>query len=354
MLFNAIPGYTLVKERLKGQVTHGRISHAQLFIGSEGTAALALALAYAQYVLCKHRTNGEACGVCASCNKMQKLIHPDVHFVFPTNTTKTVKKQPHSDALLTQWREALLAQVYQTEMQWYEYIGVENGQGNIPTLDAEKLISKLAYKAYEGDYKIAIIWMAERMNVEASNKLLKLLEEPPEGTLLLLISVDPRKLLKTIRSRVQELVIPFEPVLPANAELSALQEEALQWLRLCIQRQPQDTIDLVGFVENVSGRSRESIKYLLRVLLEEIRKILVQHQLRQTAMEEPTDSGRADSDQRSDSESAKYAPFVHVQNIAEIYSEINTAYAQIAQNGSARIVLLDMAFQLRKLLIKMT
>lgn len=333
MLFKSIPGYLLAKERLINQVDNGRISHAQLFYGAEGSATLALALAYAQYVLCRHKSNGDACGVCASCNKMQKLIHPDVHFIFPTNTTKSVKKAPHSDAFLAQWREAMQKQVYQTEMQWYDFIGVENGQGNIPTLDAEKLISKLAYKAYEGDYKIAIIWIAERMNVESSNKLLKLLEEPPEGTIFILVSIDPGKLLRTIRSRVQEVTIPYEPGAPENIEVIQLKEEAARWIRLCINRTPQDTIDLVALVEEVASGSRESIKYFLKLLLQEIRAILVSSEIENT--ENPDNSG-----------------IIHVGNIEDIYNEINLAHAQISQNGSAKIVLLDMAFRLRTMLVK--
>lgn len=334
MLFKSIPGYLSVKERLTNQVDQGRISHAQLFNGAEGSTALALALAYAQYVLCKHKSNGDACGVCASCNKMQKLIHPDVHFVFPTNTTKAVKKQPHSDAFLQQWREALLTQVYQTEMQWYDFIGVENGQGNIPTVDAEKLISKLSYKAYEGDYKIAIIWIAERMNVESSNKLLKLLEEPPQGTIFILVSKDPSKLLRTIRSRVQEVSIPYEAVLPDNSEEITLKEEAARWIKLCINRTPQDTIDLVGLVDEVAAASRESIKHFLKLLLEEIRTLLIASELGNPNLSEVERSA------------------VHVGNIENIYFQINLAYAQIVQNGSARIVLLDMAFQLRTMFVK--
>lgn len=331
MLFKSIPGNQDAKERLINQVDHGRISHAQLFYGSEGSAALALALAYAQYVLCKHKVNGDACGVCASCNKMQKLIHPDVHFVFPTNTTKSVKKAPHSDAFLSPWREALLSQVYQTEIQWYEFIGVENGQGNIPTLDAEKLISKLSYKAYEGDYKIAIIWIAERMNVESANKLLKLLEEPPEGTLFILVSYDPGKLLRTIRSRVQEMTIPYEAALPENAEMVHLMQQAHRWIALCIKRNPQDTIDLVALVEEVASGSREAIKYFLKLLLQRVRELLVAAEL-----------GNDIEDVGS----------VSSGNIEEIYNEINLSYAQISQNGSAKIVLLDMALRLRTMLVK--
>lgn len=331
MLFKSIPGNNAVKERLIKQVLNHRISHAQLFNGAEGTAALPLALAYAQYILCKNRSETDACGVCASCNKMQKLIHPDVHFVFPTNTTKSVKKQPQSEFFMDQWREALARQAYQSEMQWYDFIGVENGQGNIPTVDAEKLIAKLSYKAYEGDYKIAIIWMAGRMNVESSNKLLKLLEEPPEGTVFILITADPSRLLRTIRSRVQEIPIPLDSGIAESSDIIEVRKEVDRFIYLCINRKPQDTIDLVALVEQLASKSRESIKFFLRVLLEQIRSWLF--------------SAETGVDLSSSLQSGVF----HVGNIQEIYEEVNLAHAQISQNGSSKIVLLDMAFQIRKL-----
>ncbi len=206
MKFSDITGHKEVKERLARGADAGRVSHAQIFTGEPGYGGLPLALAYAQYVNCTGRRDGDSCGVCPSCVKTAALAHPDLHFVFPTNSaSKSGSQKPTSDAFLPQWRETVASTGgYFDEQEWYEAIGIENQQGIISRGDADELMRKLAFKSFEARYKVAIIWLPEKMRAEAANALLKILEEPWEGTLFLMVSAAPQMLLPTILSRVQE------------------------------------------------------------------------------------------------------------------------------------------------------
>ena len=163
---------------LRRSVGEGRVSHAQLFTGDSGRGTLPLALAYVQYINCTDRHDGDSCGRCPSCIKMAELVHPDVHFVFPTNTSRSGSQKPMSDAFLPQWREAVLTSGgYFDEQMWYGRIGLDNQQGLIAKREADEIIRKLSFKAFEAEYKAVVIWLPEKMGVEASNGLLKILEE---------------------------------------------------------------------------------------------------------------------------------------------------------------------------------
>ena len=208
MLFKDIVGQSEVKNKLIRSVRDNRIAHAQLFTGPEGTGKLMLAIAYAQYISCQNRGENDSCGVCSSCHKFEKLIHPDLHFVFPVNETKKKDEDEksasrQSDAFIRQWREAILFNPYISESQWYETIGLENKLGIINTAESSEVIKKLSLKSFEADYKTMIIWLPERMHINASNRLLKLIEEPPPKTLFLLITENMGALLSTILSRTQ-------------------------------------------------------------------------------------------------------------------------------------------------------
>jgi DNA polymerase-3 subunit delta' len=201
MLFKDIIGQSEVKKRLVHSVQENRVSHAQLFLGSEGSGALPLALAYTQYILCKTRRAGEACGLCASCLKNNKLVHPDVHFVYPIAIKKgDVEK---STDVVPEWREAFLANSYLNLSDWFTYLDAENKQPIIGVEESEEILRKLALTTYEGEFKVMIIWMPEKMHTSAANKLLKILEEPPDKTLFILVSENEEALLRTIYSRTQ-------------------------------------------------------------------------------------------------------------------------------------------------------
>lgn len=212
MRFSDIFGQNDIKNKLIRSVKINRVSHAQLFLGPEGSNKLAMAIAYAQYISCKNRTelgpgsdiDSDSCGNCPSCQKYNNLAHPDLHFFYPITATKDVKSKPRSSDFIGQWRELLLKnKCLITLSEWYDTIGIENKQGIINTDDCNDLISRLNYKSYESEYKVVIIWMVEKLYYAAAPKLLKILEEPPDKTLFLLVSENHDQILNTILSRTQ-------------------------------------------------------------------------------------------------------------------------------------------------------
>ena len=209
MRFSEIIGNEALKESLVKMVQGNRLGHAILLTEENGGGAFAFALALAQYVNCRDRQGADSCGVCPSCHKYQKLIHPDLHFVFPVSSSNALseseKKGPISDYFLPAFRELALANPYFTEQQLYDAIGIENKSGLISVQEARRIFEKLSLRAAEGAWKTMIIFLPEKMNLDAANKLLKLLEEPPQGTLFLLVSHNPERLLPTIRSRCQAI-----------------------------------------------------------------------------------------------------------------------------------------------------
>ena len=211
MRFAEIIGNEALKDALVRMARSGRLGHALLLTEENGGGAFALALALAQFVNCREPQENDSCGVCGSCHKYGKLIHPDLHFVFPvsasTALSESEKKGPISDYFLPAFRELALANPYFTEQQLYDAIGIENKSGLISVNEAKRIAEKLLLRAAEGNWKTMIIYLPEKMNAEAANKLLKLLEEPSQGTLFLLISHNPERLLPTIRSRCQPIAV---------------------------------------------------------------------------------------------------------------------------------------------------
>ena len=180
-------GQEATKKRLIQSVTEGRVSHAQLLSGSAGSGTLSLALAYAQFLSCLNKQDNDSCGACPSCKKFQKLIHPDLHFVFPVVKTKKFK-DPVSDHFIEEWRKLVLDNSFFNLEDWFDSIGVENAQGIIYAHESEEILRKINLKSFESEYKIMIIWMPEKMNGSCANKLLKIIEEPPAKTLFLLVT----------------------------------------------------------------------------------------------------------------------------------------------------------------------
>ena len=203
MLFNQIIGQEHIKNHLLASAKNGRIPHAQLFIGKEGSGTLPVAIAYAQFLLSHFSDNPEVSEL-----KVDKLQHPDLHFAFPVTTNDSVKKHPVSNLFLSEWRDFVKNQPYGSLFNWLQSIGVENKQGMIGVDEALEVVKKLQLKSYEGGFKVMIIWMAEKMNTAAANKLLKLIEEPPEKTIFLLITEHEDQIINTIRSRCQALHFP--------------------------------------------------------------------------------------------------------------------------------------------------
>lgn len=219
MFFSTIIGQESVKERLRASVREQRIPHALLLCGGEGIGKLPLAIAFAQYVCCEHRTESDACGVCPSCVKFAKLAHPDLHFVFPIIKPEN-KSSAICDDFIVDFRKFVLEHPYGTVNEWIN--GISSGkQGMIYEAESAEILRKLSLKTYESEYKVMIIWQPEKMNISCANKLLKILEEPPEKTLFLLVSETPDMLLTTIQSRTQRINIPL---IDSSTMIEALQQ----------------------------------------------------------------------------------------------------------------------------------
>jgi DNA polymerase-3 subunit delta' len=371
MQFSEVIGQADVKKRLVQTVSENRISHAQLFVGQEGSGNLALAIAFAQFVLCTDRNETDSCGKCPSCTKLVKLEHPDLHFVYPVASGSITK--PVSDDFIKEWRETILENAYINATQWYEAISIENKQGQIGERESQEILRKLSLKSYESDYKVMIIWMPEKMNLTASNKLLKLIEEPPEKTIFLLVTEDSGNILQTILSRTQIIKIPkienidLKAYLQSSLELSENEIDGVvriangnyleaknllnesesreynfnkfvEIMRLCYSRK---LIEIFAWVDEVSSLGREKQKnffsYALRMIRENFMLNLKVN----------------DIVRLSDKEcnwAEKFCPFINQNNAFQIAAEVTQAQADIERNAYGKITLLDMALKIVKLI----
>lgn len=280
MRFAEITGHEDIKKVLRSMADSGRVPHALLFYENEGCGGLALALAFIQYLSCHDRHDGDSCGECPSCIRMSRLIHPDVHFVFPvTGGSKAdSSSKPTSDTYIRYWRELVLKNPYFTENDLYRALGIEGKSGNIAVAEAKSILEKLSFTAVEDGYKTILVWLPEKMNAEAANRLLKIVEEPPEKTLFLFITHAPEKVLQTIFSRCQSIRIPPQPqeeIASAIARYSgAGEEEASIEAGLCGGSIGKALDDLSGketeseFMDIFSDLLRAAVKKDLSAALE--------------------------------------------------------------------------------------
>jgi DNA polymerase-3 subunit delta' len=374
MNFAQIPGQKEIKKKLLRSVKEERVSHAQLFAGPEGCGSMALALAYARYISCENRTDTDSCGTCKSCVKYEKLIHPDLHFVFPVIKGKKVT-DPVSDNYLEEWREFVKKSPYFTLNNWMDSIEVGNAQGMIFASEATEIIKKLSLKTFESDFKIMIIWLPEKMHQATSNKLLKMIEEPPEKTLFLLVSEEPDKVIPTILSRCQLIKISafsnrdIESYLlnkfnlPADkaADISRVSNGNLtRAIELCENEESstanldrfkslmrfawkRDIISLINWSEEVASTGRESqknfISFSLRLLRENLMLSLDQFKNGLVYLT---------GDEAAFSE--KFHPSVNQNNIYKLHEELNMVYSHIESNGNAKIIFLDLALKVTRLI----
>lgn len=379
MLFKELLGQNKLKELLMQLVREERVPHAQLFLGSKGSANLGLALAFAQYVACTNKLEGDSCGTCPSCVKHQKFAHPDLHFVFPVATTASVKTKPVSKNFLVEWRALLNDNAYFSLFDWLKHIGVENKQGIISVEESTHIVKDLSLKPYESDTKIMLIWMPEKMNIQAANKLLKIIEEPPHKTLFLLVAESSENMLATVLSRTQLLKIPrysnaevIEYLMSRGVEqgkaqmISALVEgninEALQlaehtedtqenslrfvqWMRLCFSAlQVKDIDKLVQWSEAMAKAGRENQKSFLLFASNVMRDALLKNYGVDAMMKMNVGSQNFTMD--------KFAPFIHADNCMEIIEELNMAQLHIERNANPKILFLDTSFKIARLLHK--
>lgn len=373
MLFKDIIGQEEAKERLIREAKEGKIAHARLFCGNEGVGKLPLAIAYAQYLSCEHPTDNDSCGVCPNCVKYNKLIHPDLHFVFPV--IKKKNKDTISDDYLQEWREILNSSPYFNLNMWLKEMGAENQQAQIYVKESDEIIRKLNLKSSQGGYKVMIMWLPEKMNVECSNKLLKLLEEPPTQTIFILISEEPDMLLPTIQSRVQRFNIHaidkekiaetlclnygLEPNDAKNIAhrcqgnfLKALEtihlnednqfyfEEFVSLMRLAYQRKIRE---IKQWSDNIAAIGRERQKNFLAYIQRMLRESFIYN------FHTPDISYLSSEEQKF---SSRFSPFINEGNVISIMEELSIAEQHIGQNVNAKMVFFDLALKMIVLLVQ--
>lgn len=380
MQFQDILGLSHIKKHLCLSADAGRIPHAQLFVGNEGCGTLPMAIAYAQYLLCKN-VNGENTGGVEACNlKCGNLSHPDLHFAFPVTNSDKVKSHAVSNHYMQDWREFVNHQPYGNLFDWYRLIGIEKKQGQIGVDEAQDIVRKLTLKSYEGGYKVMIMWMADKMNIAAANKLLKLIEEPPEKTIFILIAEDEEQIIQTIRSRCQ--ILHFPP-LAENAITSALIAKGLdqqtafkiahesngnfnkaldlmnndsedlvfekwfvQWVRTAFRAKGNKSAiqDLILWSNEIAKTGRETQKKFLTYCMAIMRQaMLVNYNTNELAFMEIHVEGF---------KLEKFAPFIHENNIVDIITELETAMYHIERNGNAKLILTDLSIKLTRFLHK--
>lgn len=369
MLFKEIIGQDDIKNRLINETKAGRISHAQLFCGAPGIGKLPLALAYARYLLCNHPGEENSCGTCHSCVMVNKLAHPDLHFVFP------VVKKAISDDYIKEWRQCLLKNPYFSFDDWLDYLDAKNAQPIIYARESDELIKRLSLKSFEGGYKVTIIWLPEKMNEEASNKLLKLIEEPPLKTIFLLVSDEPEKILPTILSRTQQLTIhrvdhqSISGMLQQRYSLSSDDAERIAHLsngnvtaaikqavndesgdsqmffdlfvnlmRLSYQRKIRE---MKLWSEQLAAMGRERQKRFLEYALRMIRESFI-YNLHLPDLNYMT--------QREEQFVSRFSPYVNERNVRGIAEELDSALNDIGRNVNGKIVFFDFSLKMIMLL----
>lgn len=380
MDFSQIIGHDHIKSHLLTTIANGRIPHAQLFSGPNGSGLLPLAIAYASELLCSHHTVGSP--EYSSCkNRVSKLIHPDLHFVYPVNTTEDIKKNAISENFAEAWRGFVSKNPYGSLFEWLHSIGIERKQGNISKFEAENISKRLSLKAFEGGYKVMIIWMADTMNGECANKILKLIEEPAERTVLLLLTEKEQQIITTILSRCQKLVIPplsdadvakglvlrngikeniaqtiarrsrgdFHraiQLLEENGEDQQFEKWFISWVRTAFRAKGNKAAinSLLDWSEELANQGRETQKKFLLYCVELFRQALLKNYgANSLTYFEAIDKSFSISN---------FAKFVHQNNIFEITTAVQEASYHIERNGNAKVVFTDLSIQLTRLIHK--
>jgi DNA polymerase III subunit delta' len=374
VLFSQIPGLKETKRTLINSVKNNHIAHAQLFLGKEGSANLALALAYATYINCEDKKENDACGECPSCYKFNKLIHPDLHFVFPISTTKEIPKDPLSGLFMKYWRTVIQENPYININNWGDTIGSENKQLSISVDESRNILKTLSLKSFEAEYKILILWLPEFMNASSANAILKILEEPPYKTIFLLVTNNSEKIITTILSRTQlinirsfsdmevteYLMLKFQieqkwahqlayladgninEAFRLNSEVEEDNHQMFRdWMRSCYKK--NNVIELVEWSETFQKTGKEGQKSLLQYGLNTLRETFIcQH--------------TANNLLRLQEEELKFvegfAKVLDAHKIEEISTKINETYYHLERNANAKIAFLDLSLYISSIIKK--
>lgn len=371
MQFSNIKGLEDVKARLIKAAENDQVAHAQMFLGKPGSPNLAMALAYATYLNCENRTAEGACGQCPSCIKNSKFVHPDLHFVFPVSATKKITgKDVVSTSFLKEWRQFLIEHPYGDLNTWSVYYGGEDKQVNISKEESRQIIKNLSLKAFEGRYKIMIIWLPEYMHPSAANGILKILEEPPEKTIFLLVSNDSERLLTTILSRTQIVTIPLfsdddiRNILTQNYQVDTDKAEEVaqladgditkalrlinnleddnqqlfaDWMRDCFKR---DFVSLVKTADGYHTMNKVAQKSLLQYALNIMRESIIHNTV--------PSLNRAGGKLKDFV--TNFSKVMDAQKAETITQKINDAHYHLERNGSAKMIFLDLSLQIARIL----
>ncbi len=376
MQFDEVIGQHAVKQQLKQMLTENRMPHALLFAGHEGCGKLPMALALAQRLLCQNpKAENNACDSCANCLMVEKLAHPDLHFIFPTIKTKGQSTPAVSDQFLDEWRKQIAETPYFSRQTWLNRINVEKQQSLINVADANNIINKLACVSSQGGYRVVIIWLAEQMNLACANKLLKILEEPPQQTVFILTADHPERIIPTILSRTQR--IDFAPLstdelkeaierynglesndalmvarAAAGSYINALEQVTMNaeraqffdlfvlFMRLCYMRKIKD---LYEWAQQLSTWGREKQK----AFLEYAQRLIRENFIYNFHNPELNYMNRKESDF-----AVNFARFINERNVIGITEEIENAQRDIQQNVNANMVFFDFALKMIVLLIQ--
>ena len=381
MRFADITGQDEPKAHLVRSIDSGRISHAQLFTGAAGAGTLPMAIAYVQYLNCTNRHDGDSCGECPSCRKIAALAHPDLHFVFPVNKQgKKSGEVVRSDDFIDDWRDIVAStEGYFSPQEWFDRLDLgKTLKGMISAKETDEIIRKLSFKSFEAEYKTMIIWLPETMNEEAANKILKILEEPWDKTLFILVTERADRLLQTIISRTQEVAVPrlkpevLEQVVRsagesddakvrnvarlANGDLCELRRlmagatddvrhESFEMFCSLMRFSYNDRhLELITWAEDLAQLTREQQLSFLRHSARLLRESYIMH------------AGAAGATYLWGEEAAfcnKFAPFIGSRNIEPLIGEIETAMAQIGQNGNPKIVFTHFALAVSKYIARL-
>ncbi|MBQ2808939.1 MAG: DNA polymerase III subunit delta [Bacteroidaceae bacterium] len=368
MFFKDIIGQRGVIEQLRRSVDDNRLAHALLITGPRGNGKLAIAIALANYLLCG-KGNGDACGVCPACVKLGKFIHSDLHFVFPVKKKKSGSDNPVSDDYIAEWREMLSKGAYFSYDDWLAKLNLDNQQPMIYERESSEILHKLSMQSREGGWKVVIIWLPEKMKEVGSNKLLKIIEEPPKDTLFLLVSEEPDKIITTIQSRTQRVEVPriaqedMENALQSRLglsfedakmiaqqsagnweqaeELISLSDDKALYLELFMQLMriayARNIREMKVWSEQVAALGRERQKRLLEYCQRMIRENFIMN-FKENEMNYMSQAER--------NFSVRFSPFVNERNIFGIMEELSEAQRHIEQNVNAKMVFFDMSLRM--------
>lgn len=374
MFFRDVIGHKEIKEDLIRSVKEGFIPHARLIVGNEGTGGMPLALAYARYLHCTNRGEEDACGGCPSCQKINKLVHPDLHFVYPI-INKKKGKDAYCDDFLPEWRKFIADNPYENLSTWLDCIDAGNAQGDIYEREAKNILQKLNLKSYESDYKIMIVWLPEKMNVTAANKLLKLLEEPPAGTVFLLVTEDAERVIGTIQSRAQRLRLPPLPkedlkeAIVAKYEISAEDAEWVAHLAKgsfleairAIRTSEENEIYLELFISIMRNSWKRDIPAMKmkseyfaslgrdkqKAFLAYAQRLIRENFLLRLHIPEINYLNRKEAEF-----STNFSTYVNENNVFDFMEELSLAERHIEQNVNPRMIFFDISLKIAVLLKK--